>query len=230
MAAVAFPPLPEDRLRTIDQLRQRLNQLSTSLGSLKVDLERNEPLPSWPSLQSSAQIVSHNLSQLLLTFESHREFLNAAHAFPLPTFPARSQENLLQQLLRKRLEPSVEDWIKLHGSATRSDKLNESHPNKAEIEKLWSEAGRSSNTIARGMMEAFQDDFTIAEQESGIENVLTGLKRKLWEDDSDEENDNKMEDIEQPKQDEQSEISGLDPGKQPLQIEQILRVMSRVVT
>lgn len=47
MATTAFPALPDDKLRTIDQLRQRLSQLSTSLNALKVDLERNEPLPSW---------------------------------------------------------------------------------------------------------------------------------------------------------------------------------------
>lgn len=31
----------------LDQLRQRLNQLSTSIASLKADLERHDPIPTW---------------------------------------------------------------------------------------------------------------------------------------------------------------------------------------
>lgn len=76
------------------------------------------------------------------------------------------------------------------------------------------------------MVEAFQDDFTLAEQKDGIENVVTGLKRKLWEEDSDEEGDNdKMEDI-KPVDANAAELDGIQPSQEPSAIERILRVMS----
>lgn len=39
--------MTQDNIRALDQLRQRLSQLSTSISSLRADLERNEPLPTW---------------------------------------------------------------------------------------------------------------------------------------------------------------------------------------
>jgi hypothetical protein len=39
--------LPAENIRALDQLRQRLQQLSTSLNILKTDLSRQETLPTW---------------------------------------------------------------------------------------------------------------------------------------------------------------------------------------
>jgi len=39
--------LPQENIRALDQLRQRLQQLSTSLNILKTDLSRQETLPTW---------------------------------------------------------------------------------------------------------------------------------------------------------------------------------------
>jgi hypothetical protein len=39
--------MTQDQLRSLDNLRQRLSQLSTSISSLKTSLEREEPLPTW---------------------------------------------------------------------------------------------------------------------------------------------------------------------------------------
>jgi len=39
--------LPEENVRALDQLRQRLQQMSLSLNILKADLTKTESLPTW---------------------------------------------------------------------------------------------------------------------------------------------------------------------------------------
>jgi hypothetical protein len=39
--------LPQENIRALDQLRQRLQQMSASLNILKTDLSRQETLPTW---------------------------------------------------------------------------------------------------------------------------------------------------------------------------------------
>jgi hypothetical protein len=39
--------LPEENVRALDQLRQRLQQMSHSLSILKADLTKTESLPTW---------------------------------------------------------------------------------------------------------------------------------------------------------------------------------------
>lgn len=64
--------------------------------------------------------------------------------------------------------------------------------------ELWNWAGRAANELAR--QHEWGGDFTLAEREAGVENVVTGLRRKLidsdFEDGSSEsvEDDVKMED------------------------------------
>lgn len=45
--AASGPPLSSEGIHALDQLRQRLSQMSTSIGSLKADLERPDVLPTW---------------------------------------------------------------------------------------------------------------------------------------------------------------------------------------
>lgn len=65
--------------------------------------------------------------------------------------------------------------------------------------ELWNWAGRAANELAR--QHEWGGAFTLAEREAGVENVVTGLRRKLIETDSEDggssendENDVKMED------------------------------------
>lgn len=64
--------------------------------------------------------------------------------------------------------------------------------------ELWNWAGRAANELAR--KHEWGGDFTLAEREAGVENVVTGLKRKLIDSDSEDgslesdEDDVKMED------------------------------------
>jgi len=39
--------MSQEAVRALEQVRQRLNNLSTQLGALRRDLETNEMLPSW---------------------------------------------------------------------------------------------------------------------------------------------------------------------------------------
>jgi mediator of RNA polymerase II transcription subunit 8 len=42
---------------------------------------------------------------------THAPLLSSLIAYPLPTFPGREQPSILHALLRKKLEPVVEEWI-----------------------------------------------------------------------------------------------------------------------
>ncbi|PNS21858.1 Mediator of RNA polymerase II transcription subunit 8 [Sphaceloma murrayae] len=198
-----------EAIRTLEQVRQRLNNLSVQLASLRRDLEVHELLPSWATIQNSANLLSHNLASLHETLSSAQPLLTAAHAYPLPSYPARTQEHSLIMLMRKKLQPPVEDWIEegaKHGTLiVGHDTVKQ--PNgittgvaktlgPTELDDLWEWAGPEGNRLAREIgEEAFEDVFTLAEQEAGIENVVTGLRRKFWEsddeDDDDDDNENR---------------------------------------
>lgn len=193
-----------------------------------------------PSLQSSAQALSFNLTQLAETFNANRQFFKEAHAYPLNTFPGNTHEGLLQQLLRKKLEPASEAWIDEHTkdkryenretngvSAAQGDTLSEE-----SLKDLWSWAASASAGIVRPMLEddIFEDDFTIAERENGIEHVVTGLKRKLGEEDDEDENDENedesMADASMLSQDVQDFAKvGIDADASALPIETVLKFM-----
>lgn len=57
-----------------------------------------------------------------------------------------------------------------------------------QLDELWNWAGPEANRIAREDI-VWDDVFTIAETESGIENVVTGLRRRLWESEGEESDD-----------------------------------------
>ena len=149
------------------------------------------------------------------------------------------QENLLGQLLRKKLEPGVEDWIHNHVNDGNEGGANmngvagaeDDTLSKAELRELWTWAPKASAGIVGPMLEDggdFDDDYTIAEREGGVENVVTGLKRKLDDGDSDEE-DTTMEDA-MPNAKSAStnddNTPGLDSSAPPVPIDSILKFIT----
>ncbi|KAI4175998.1 MAG: hypothetical protein LQ343_001280 [Gyalolechia ehrenbergii] len=102
--------LSSQEIRVLEQARQRLYQLTDSLNSLNRDVYNGQPLPSWSSLASRFSILAQNLSSLSTHLSTHSSLFSALAVFPLPEFP-REQENLLGQMLRKKLEPGVEEWV-----------------------------------------------------------------------------------------------------------------------
>ncbi|EPS37947.1 hypothetical protein H072_8479 [Dactylellina haptotyla CBS 200.50] len=106
MAAAANVPV-----EALDRLRTQLGLLTQSIGSLLQDLRTADPLPPWPTLTAQLAILNSQLSTLSRSLHQHSNTLSATVAFPLPTFPVRTQENLLNLLLRKKLAPEVEEWL-----------------------------------------------------------------------------------------------------------------------
>ena len=172
-------------------------------------------------------------------FNGHRQFLREAHAYPLTNFPGHTQENLLGQLLRKKLEPGVENWIEEY-TIGRHDRDGEQQVNGVEaneglsdreMRELWSWASTTSQGIVAPMLEedgAFADDYTIAEREAGVENVMTGLKRKLdgesdEEDEDDEGNDEKMADTMPGTAKVAGDEAGVNASLPPMPLEAVLK-------
>ncbi|KAI9674887.1 MAG: mediator of RNA polymerase II transcription subunit 8 [Trizodia sp. TS-e1964] len=178
---------PQD-LKSLEQTRQRLAQLTSSLSSLLGNLQKIEPLPTWSSLQQTASVISQNLSSLSQHLETHEELFARTLAYPLPAFPGLTQENLLGQLLRKKLEVNVEDWIEQGRQATQKT-LSDGQRGLSEKDmiNLWDWAGPTANDEAR--KRDWMDEYTLEERESGIKNVVTGLRRKLDDGSSDDSSD-----------------------------------------
>jgi len=182
----------------------------------------------------------------------------SAHAYPLPSFPGRTQEDLLGQLLRKKLQPPVEDWIEEGArlgahipsglSNGHSDLVNGNGTTNGvhtslsgkELEDLWNWAGPEGNRIAREIGdEAFNDVFTLAEQEEGIEDVVTGLRRKFWESDGEDEDDGeektklKAEEMDLDVVDDRPDMvkmmhrPGIDESRPMMPLESLLRFVSQ---
>lgn len=180
----AQPSLTLEELKYLDQTRQRLHQLTNNIASLKQDVIQNSPLPNWHSLQASAVILAGNIQALTAHLSKHSELLNKTVIYPTPDYPGREQEGLLGQLLRKKLEPSVEKWVE------KAKEVAESSINTEEQEefKLWA-ADWISLRIANYAQNEAGDEYTVEEREKGIENVRTGLKSssKATNDSEDEE-------------------------------------------
>jgi mediator of RNA polymerase II transcription subunit 8 len=168
-------------------------------------LTNAQALEHRPSLQNSANLLYHNLDSLHKVLAGAQPLLANAHVYPLPSYPGRTQEDLLTQLLRKKLQPQVEDWIangERHAANnaveprhTNGSSANPTEPgpqpmSTTQLTDLWEWAGREGNRIARDMgADAFDDVFTLEEHEAGIETVVTGLRRKLWDSDDEDEDD-----------------------------------------
>ena len=175
------------------------------------------------------------------SFSTHAQFLKEAHALPLTNFPGPSQEGMLGQLLRKKLDPSVEDWIRENTTKTQAGpEVNggESHDGglrNEELRDLWSSAAAISNGIVRPMYEEdgpFSDDYTIAEREAGVENVVTGLKRNLDRESEDDEDDyddfeeDQMEHVMPNVEAANKPEEGIDPSLPPMPLDSVLRFIT----
>ncbi|KAF2229579.1 hypothetical protein EV356DRAFT_455560 [Viridothelium virens] len=239
------PLTPEEKI--LDGARMQLVRISTAIQTLKVNLETTDPLPSWASLQSSFVLLSQSLKSIQDVIANNSAFLSSAQVYPNPHFPAQTQEAMLHMLLRKKLDPSAEDWIaegQKEGSRighededAEEDEAMEDGEGQArkgrkailastELKELWSWAGPTENEMARKMLdEETLNDFTFEEQERGVEHIATGIKRKLWESDSEDEDDEggKMVGVEKnPK----TEEKAVEPPRPVLPMDTIFRYMS----
>lgn len=152
------------------------------------------------SLQTSISILITNIETLTNHLSKHSDQLNRTVVYPSTNYPGRTQEPLLGQLLRKKLEPSVENWVE-EGRTIQK----EVEQNGGDEEELWDTAkGWLESRIRRYAMKEASDNYTAEERARGIENVNTGLRRKLEDnhhdsdeedEDEDEDEDEEMEDV-----------------------------------
>ncbi|KAI7530812.1 hypothetical protein KC331_g14469 [Hortaea werneckii] len=182
-------------------------------------MERSDPVPGWPSIQRDAELAVMNLARAQDAMNEFGAFFRAAHAYPLPSYPGHEKEMMLGMLMRKKLDPKTDDWVTQYSKSpeTIQESGDAGKLNTDDLRDLWDFAGPAENGIARDMLEndAFGSLFTMAEQEDGIENVKTGLRRKLFEDDSDEEDDEDGEDKGDEKMDEDRRPDKLEPPPEP---------------
>ncbi|KAL8703206.1 MAG: hypothetical protein Q9201_003592 [Fulgogasparrea decipioides] len=207
---------PQD-IRTLEQTRQRLYQLTDALNSLNRDIYAAHPLPSWSSLQSRLSILSTHLTSLSTHLASSASTLDATSIFPLPSFPGSAQEPVLAQLLRKRLEPGVEEWVgeglqrgnEAVGSAGGVEEEGMGGEEGNNWKELWDWAPLRANEEARGY-EWLTGEWTPEERKEGMD-----------EDEGEEKGD-----IEE-QEEEEGGGKGLAEGEaKGMRMEEVLRFMS----
>ncbi len=142
-------------------------------------------------MQSLASIISQHLLSVSQHLSAHQDLFASTVVYPLPNFPGRAEESLLGQLLRKKLEPNVETWVeqgrKIANGIVASADGHASGEDIAALRELWNWAGAAANEEAR--KREWGDDFTLEERGMGTANVVTGLKRRLDDDEDEDESD-----------------------------------------
>ncbi|KAI8296570.1 Mediator of RNA polymerase II transcription subunit 8 [Colletotrichum sp. SAR11_240] len=184
-----------DDFRAIEQTRQRLFQLSNSIQGLKMDVLKSNPLPPPSSLQATSQILLRNLQNLLDNLTENIHVFQHLHVFPDVSFPGRTQEHILGQLVRKKLEPGVEEWVECGRETTRElrgegEADGVTADGEAKLEEVWREVRAwTVERVQKYVLEEAGDVYTEEEREKGVENVRTGLKRGLEEDEDSEDDE-----------------------------------------
>ena len=169
------------------------------------------------SLHSLSQIISQNLASVSAHLNTHAPLLSSLVAYRLPSYPGREQEPVLNQLLRKKFEPRVEDWVE-EGRTVGEEVLKEDGGRGGEeITELWEWAGVAANEEAR--KHEWGGDYTLEEIEGGIENVVTGLRDEESDDEEREQEDKSAEG------EGREERKPEERGGKPLSMEDMLRFL-----
>lgn len=138
------------------------------------------------SLHASAQILQRNLSTVLECLSENAELFTRIAIHPSTNFPGRTQENVLTQLLRKKLEPDVEELVE-RGRETARLATPEGL---AALQGIWDELRAWTQTrIADYVRDEAGDAYTKEERAMGTDKVRTGLRRDIEEDEEDEEDE-----------------------------------------
>ncbi len=156
------------------------------------------------ALQLHTALIDGNLKEIAVQLAKHQTLLASTVVFPLPQFPGRTQENILQQMLRTKLEPSVSDWIERgQNIAPTASKSTPEGLSNADLDELWEGVPQLGQDLLK--RQKFGFDYTIAEKEMGVENVKTGLKRELIVPPEDEEEEVDEYDEEEGEEDDEEE-------------------------
>lgn len=175
--------------RILDQVRTRLAGLMQALSRMQAMLDpANAALPAWyfcqnfrhvfPSLTISRKdieavhpAVTSHLTVLydILSDPAKSQFLKQAHVYPTPQYP-REAEHILESLLRKRLQPPVQDW--LEQGLTLGRNLESSSQHVEHLEELWEWAGPASSSVAADIFPELASEEESAAQRKGKEAIF----------------------------------------------------------
>ena len=137
------------------------------------------------SFQTSAAILANNVQGLAEHLDRHSQLLNRIAVHPSPNYPGRTQEDLLGILLRKKLEPQVQTWVDEGRDIANGDGTVTN-----QDQEMWKFASTFiDERVQKYALEEAGMNYTTAEKKLGIENVNTGLRRKLEDDESSEDDD-----------------------------------------
>jgi mediator of RNA polymerase II transcription subunit 8 len=153
---------------------------------------------------------------------------------PSTNFPGRTQEHILTQLLRKKLEPDVESWVeearatarsvgvdasKLAGGVHRRGEhdyddegtygMDEDDDDATQdpFSEQWTDMLENfQQTLQQYVTVQVKKKYTAEERAAGVENVRTGLRQTLEE--SDEEDEDEEEEEEDEEEDEAAAAAG----------------------
>ncbi|KAK9450743.1 mediator of RNA polymerase II transcription complex subunit 8-domain-containing protein [Limtongia smithiae] len=98
-------------VEALEQLRLRLSLLKHSLNRIQAQVQQ-PGLPPWPTIQWQFVTALKQLDILSGTLDQYADVFRTTNAYPLSTFPVAMRTGLLTTLLRKRVDPEVEEWIK----------------------------------------------------------------------------------------------------------------------
>ncbi|KAG5929493.1 hypothetical protein E4U42_005758 [Claviceps africana] len=182
--------LDDDELKSVEHTVARLAQLSSSIQSLRVDILKSHPLPHPSSFQASAQILQRNLQSVLDSLNDNADLFTRMAVHPSTNYPGRAHENILTQLLRKKLEPDVEELV-----AEGRDTARWATPEGVvALQAIWTELRAwTQGRIAEYVRDEAGDVYTREERRAGVRGVRTGLRRALDEE-SEGEDENEDED------------------------------------
>lgn len=160
-------------------------------------------MPNRSSLQTQASIISNNLLSVSEHLSENQALLGSLVAYPGPSYPGRTQSNTLEQLLRTKLDPRVEDWV-ARGRKAGDSALHEAGGlSEAQLAELWRWAPVEANQEAR--KRNWGGNFTLEEKSLGVQNVVTGLRMQLEE----EEGEEGREEEEEEEVDDEMEVVGV---------------------
>ncbi|KAF4970463.1 hypothetical protein FZEAL_10032 [Fusarium zealandicum] len=183
--------LEDDEFKALEQTLGRLSQLSSSIQSLRLDLLKSNPLPPASSLQASAQILQRNLHTVLDSLNENSELFNRMAIHPSTNYPGRTQEGVLTQLLRKKLEPDVEELV----SEGREVARLATPAGINDLQDIWHELRQwTLERVAAYVRDESTDVYTAEERAAGADNVRTGLRRDLEDDDDEDEDEDEDDD------------------------------------
>lgn len=143
------------------------------------------------NIVDSLAILNRHVEAITDQLADHAELLSRVVVHPQTSYPGRTHEHVLTQLLRKKLEPHIEDWAQDGRQQWQQLEAGLLGEKRQDMEELWTWAGdcvheKVSNYIVQS------DPYTFEERRNGIENVNTGLRMNWFdeEDDEDEEDGN----------------------------------------